>query len=459
MKRLFLTTVTLLLTFIAVNAVNFNPNMYGYNQNEKELTKFFDKCKSLYNPSEKTFKKVQDTYMQLLDKYPEKRELTMMYYGYLNLIANCPLANKEEGFKLMQDALPKLSNSIPEVLVAAINADIACCYLKGIGTPKDEQKSFAFYQKACEIDSAYAENLAYLYYTGVGTEIDEERAFSLLQFCYKKATNRKSYDFSFMGFNAIEGYEKLYSFLMLDRDDVDSLAKERYREGLRHLYIYQDFDAAKSSLEFAAERGLPNAMYELGILYDNMVKLNIEKSESIGNRDQWLAKAAEAGSYPAIYKQGLIKFNVDATFVAQENKVKADAYPYFKQTADVGYGPGVNMVNQYERNGWPKEANLFGDIAKGVLSVAAMASSIKSDGVVSGLTSQMHNTGEQYGEINTIDDFLGALQIQNEQMKIALQMANKRRVAAEDELDRLLTNPILSTAKPSTSDDALQKEH
>ena len=44
-------------------------------------------------------------------------------------------------------------------------------------------------------------------------------------------------------------------------------------------------------------------------------------------------------------------------------------------------------------------------------------------------------------------------------MKIALQAANKRRIAAEKDLNRLLTNPILSTAKPSTSDDVLQKEH
>lgn len=49
--------------------------------------------------------------------------------------------------------------------------------------------------------------------------------------------------------------------------------------------------------------------------------------------------------------------------------------------------------------------------------------------------------------------------LQNEQMRVALHAANKRRTAAEEELDRLLTNPILSTAKPSTSDDALQKEH
>ena len=44
-------------------------------------------------------------------------------------------------------------------------------------------------------------------------------------------------------------------------------------------------------------------------------------------------------------------------------------------------------------------------------------------------------------------------------MKIALQAANKRRTAAEEELDKLLTNPILSSVKPSTSDEAIQKEH
>ena len=56
---------------------------------------------------------------------------------------------------------------------------------------------------------------------------------------------------------------------------------------------------------------------------------------------------------------------------------------------------------------------------------------------------------------------LALQRLQNEQMKIALQAANKRRTTvAEEELDRLLTNPpILSSVKPSTSDDAIQKEH
>ena len=49
--------------------------------------------------------------------------------------------------------------------------------------------------------------------------------------------------------------------------------------------------------------------------------------------------------------------------------------------------------------------------------------------------------------------------LQNEQMKVALQVANKRRTTAKEELDRILMNPILSTAKLSTFDDALQKEH
>lgn len=62
-------------------------------------------------------------------------------------------------------------------------------------------------------------------------------------------------------------------------------------------------------------------------------------------------------------------------------------------------------------------------------------------------------------ELKESKDELAMQKLQNEQMKIALQVANKRRIAAEEELDRLLTNPILSIAKSSTSDDALQKEH
>ena len=44
-------------------------------------------------------------------------------------------------------------------------------------------------------------------------------------------------------------------------------------------------------------------------------------------------------------------------------------------------------------------------------------------------------------------------------MKVALRAANKRRTAAEEELDNLLSNPILSSTKTTASDDALQKEH
>ena len=54
---------------------------------------------------------------------------------------------------------------------------------------------------------------------------------------------------------------------------------------------------------------------------------------------------------------------------------------------------------------------------------------------------------------------LALQRLQNEQMKIALQAANKRRTVAEEELDALLSNPILSSVKPSTSDEAIQKEH
>lgn len=436
MKRVLMVIVALLLPFMAANAVVFNPSLYGYQHKEKELRKFYDRCvwswSGSTNLSEKKYLKMQETYEQLIKKYPEDRYLTMLYYGYFNIARNCPIASKEEGFKLIQNALPNLSDSIPKALVAIATANIACCYLKGIGTAKDDKQSFAYYQKAFEIDSAYADNIAYLYYTGVGTDIDEERAFSLLHYCYDEANASlgKPQNWSFKSFDYLDCYEKLFSILSLEKDDVDSLTRENYRDGIRFSYIYNDYNQAKHSFEKAAERGLPNAMYELGLLYYNLRFEGFEgmdKQEMKEKRNQWLEKAAKANYYPAIYKQGQLIINVNATFVAQENKAKADAYPYFKQLADIGYGPAVVMVNNYEKNGWPKEANLFGDIAKGVLSVAAMGSSIKNDGVAAGLTSQMHNTGEQYGEINTVDDFLGALQIQNEQMK-----AQKRGQTPQD---------------------------
>lgn len=62
-------------------------------------------------------------------------------------------------------------------------------------------------------------------------------------------------------------------------------------------------------------------------------------------------------------------------------------------------------------------------------------------------------------ELEESKEELALQKLQNEQMKIALQVANKRRTVGEEELDRLLTNPILSSVKPSTSFEAVQKEH
>ena len=73
------------------------------------------------------------------------------------------------------------------------------------------------------------------------------------------------------------------------------------------------------------------------------------------------------------------------------------------------------------------------------------------------LAQQRYIKAEQ--ELKESKDELALQKLQNEQMKITLQVANKKRIAAKEELDILLTNPILSTANSSTSDDALQKEH
>ena len=424
-KRILIAIVSLLLVCVAVKAVEYTPRFYGYSHKQKELRKFYNKCvwswAGSLNLSEKDYLKLQNSYKQLVDKYPEDKYMTMLYYGYMNVMRNCPIANKEEGLKMMIDALPHISDPSLKSLVATTNANIACCFLKGIGTEKDGHQSLLYFQKAFELDSICAENMAYLYLTGVGMPIDEERAFSLFHDCYNSAVagiGQPIIFYPFKPYSYEDFYEKLYA-IQINKHGVDSIGKESYREGLRHFYIYEDYDRAKECFERAVDLGITSAVYEMGMLY-HFKYINSkgeESKESKRERDKWLAKAAEAKYYPAIYKQGMFKMNGNAVFVAQENKANADAYPYFKQLADIGYGPGIVMVKKYDMYGWSKEANLFGDIAKGVLSVSAMATSIKNDGWAAGLTSQMNNTGKQYGEIKTVDDFLGALQLQNEQLE------------------------------------------
>ena len=460
MKKILTTTIVILFSCITINAVDFTHKLDNVKRSEKELRKFYEKC-TVYtwngrmSITDKKFMKLQDTYKQLIEKYPDSRFLTMSYYGVLNITRDCSLANKEEGFKMIVEALPHISDTLPE-LKARLYANIGNCYLDGTGTEKNDKLAFSYYQKAFGLDSAYAENMAYLYLTGTGTAVDRNQAFSLLQDCYNfSVSNFVSNVWEIRNkYNYTDDYEKLYSILILNRESFDTAAIENYIDGIRYFHIYKDYDKAEDCLEKAANHNMPNAMYELALLYNKLRTYGIEKKESKESYVKWLEKSAGMGYHPAVFEQGLknLRRSYNSTFVAQENKARADAYPYFKQLADVGYGPAKLQLFNYERYGWAKEANLFGDIAKGILSVSAMATSIKNDGWALGLSSQMHNTGKQYGDIRTVDDFLGAMQLQNMQLEAKKRGQNPENSSPEvDDNDQITSADDESLEDSSTS--------
>jgi len=403
----FFLTLLLFLVCTEVAAVNFSPSIYYYYPPNKAVHKFIRNC-HLYawGTTEKQSTKYQTTYNQLITKFPDQKNLLDCYYGYFNVCCPFPPESREKGFRLLTEAQPQLSD-IPSKLQANIIALIAKCYLQGIGTEKNELKAFDLFQQATAIDSLYTENLAYLYLIGMGTEKNEKEAFSCFQRCYTGTFLH--------GLLSASAYEKMIAMVTLSRSDVDSKAKENYINGVRDLYVYKDYEAAKENLGKAADASLPTALYEMGNLYAQPQWKGYNKKE----RDIWYEKAAKAGYYPAVYMQGITEIQKvnNAVFVAQANKYYSDAYVYFKQLGDMGYGPAIIILKEYETNGWPIQSNLMGDIAKGVLSVNSMVNSITNDGLAAGLTSQMGNTGEQYGEINTVDDFLNALQLQNQQFE------------------------------------------
>ena len=413
--RRVLSAIIALLMCIGASAVEFSPYVlrylsayYNKSQVSKELLNFSTDCVFATNSKDKKIAKIQAAYEQICQKYPAEKPLAMCYYGAMQLRAKSELTNKEEGFKQLQEGMQQLSD-IPERLRAELHALTGCCYLQGVGTPKDEGKALAEYQKACEADaSPFYGQLGFLYLLGIGTQADEEMAYQYIRQAYENAkTNSERM------LVAADLYEKACAIIMHQNPAIDSVAKAEYLEGLRCMMDAEKNEQMTECFKKAAERGLPAAMYELGH-FSTELQAFFSTKEQRKEQEIWLQKAADQSYCPAVFLQGMNIFGKGTTFVAEEHMNQAKAYKYFSRLAEMDYDPAVTMVQVYETNGYAKTANLLGDILKGALSVASMASSIKHNGLATGLTSQMNGPGKGLQKkFVRIDKFLDALQVAN----------------------------------------------
>ncbi len=173
---------------------------------------------------------------------------------------------------------------------------------------EDYQKAFPLLEKAAMLGNAEAQNrLGLCYGNGKGTEKDEDKAFAW----YQKA--------------AAQGHEKAKK----EAEEIQSRRKSNicFKRGMA-AFNNKQYDAAEPLLKEAAEAGHVEAQYRLALLY---YTISIETGLRVGY--DWLQKAAENGhieakerlkSHDAIMDKAAAKCTLSVyEKVAQEGEAEA----------------------------------------------------------------------------------------------------------------------------------------
>ena len=167
-------------------------------------------------------------------------------------------------------------------------------YSKGSAVfEQDDEKAFRYTQMAA--DQHYLDAILQLgefYYNGTAVEPDKKMAASLFQSALEQDADNVVAKYA-LGLCYIDKDEDL----LTERKGV-KLLKEAADQGLSDatyaLAVYYDDKQEKEAFDWAmkaADMGVPQAMYLLGLMYSTGIVVKLDLKEA----DRWFAKAAEAG--------------------------------------------------------------------------------------------------------------------------------------------------------------------
>ena len=100
-------------------------------------------------------------------------------------------------------------------------------------------------------------------------------------------------------------------------------------------YLAGDFTNAVECFQKAAEQGLADAQYNLGVCYDNGDGVPQSYPEAV----KWYRKAAEQGFAKAQYNLGVCYYNGQGVPQSYTEAVK-----WFKKAAEQGYADAINLL-------------------------------------------------------------------------------------------------------------------
>lgn len=238
--------------------------------------------------------------------------------------------SKSEAFSIYNKALETNPNDIPLLM------QLAECYCTGTGVEKDEAKALSLLRECCLLDIADKE---YKYAEELDNRSDAE-CIKWFESSYERGTEKalKNLIIIFRN-NKYPGADKqkYVSYLKTAGESGDEVALLSY--AIEQLNIpaisAEEKSNAVSTLTGLANKGNPDAMYEMYKIYQNGI--GVERDEVAAKI--WLEKCADMGNLEAAFNYGLNLVNSvqNINNPADENKLLM-GYRYLKKAYESGMG-------------------------------------------------------------------------------------------------------------------------
>jgi TPR repeat protein len=221
-------------------------------------------------------------------------------------------------------------------------------YKEGMHIKIDISKALFWYQKALDVGMLDSINpMAEIYWKGIGVPVDHDRAIALIShLATLQNYNIASFlgEHFYYGINIEQDYDKAKHYFTIAADKNDYIAINNlgsiYQKGQG---VSIDLEKAEQFYLRSALIGLPDAMYNLSLLYKDRNDPNLAF--------YWMEKASESVDLPnAVYQLGLMY--QDGYGTPQNND---SALKQFLKAADIGmyeamYMAGKQLIdaNNYE---------------------------------------------------------------------------------------------------------------
>ena len=292
-----------------------------------------------------------------------KFELAELYDSRQNLFEKNEeiLYKKGNWYYQQSDSLYK--EACEQVLAGLGDADdktnLALCYLNGYGVERDSKKAAHWFLEAAKEGSHHAQMaLGYSYLNGNGVEQNYKKAFYWLSLAapYFPAAERGLAECYYHGWGVKKDYEKALSLFLklVDYDGVNYGICSNYL-GLCYENGFGNYAAAVSWYQKAAEAGLPEANYNLGICYAEGRGV----AQDYAAAASWYRKAAEQGDAGGQYNLGLCYYNGQG--VAEDRE---QAIYWAKKAAEQGWEPAKEFLEgEVPSTGDPVEKDLMAQAA------------------------------------------------------------------------------------------------